>query len=197
MGGACSAWCSNCREPLRPVQLLTTCTDLPPLQPPQPPSPPPPSPPPLSMHCNGSWPAAFDSARDLISLHYDCSADPDDFESAVADRAVLERTFGTVWLFSHVVPVAGTFGTNTDYQQSGVQILSILAHAAHFASVCSRVRRDASSHLGRHQRLPACLHSGAGPHGWASRCCGSLGCGTVGVDDRRWRAGIRQGRGPK
>ena len=77
--------------------------------------------------CAGVWPdGGFDAERDLISLHYDCSADPDDFMSAVADRALLERSYGgrgggTAWLRAHVVPVAGTYGTNTDYQQQGCE----------------------------------------------------------------------------
>ena len=41
--------------------------------------------------------------------------------SAVADRALLERSYGTAWLRAHVVPTAGTYGTNTDYQQHGCE----------------------------------------------------------------------------
>mmetsp|Transcript_52476 Transcript_52476/g.87059 ORF Transcript_52476/g.87059 Transcript_52476/m.87059 type:complete len:279 (+) Transcript_52476:178-1014(+) len=72
-------------------------------------------------HCTTTWPAAFKESVDFVSLHYDCSADPDDFQSMVADRALLEATFGTVWLKEHVIPVAGTFGTNVMYQQRGCE----------------------------------------------------------------------------
>ena len=63
--------------------------------------------------CTGTWPERFDPSRDQLTLTYDCSPDPDDLESAVADRALLQATFGLDWLTSErVLPVGGTFGDN-------------------------------------------------------------------------------------
>mmetsp|Transcript_11344 Transcript_11344/g.28999 ORF Transcript_11344/g.28999 Transcript_11344/m.28999 type:complete len:623 (+) Transcript_11344:6-1874(+) len=71
----------------------------------------------LPHPCTRGWPAAFNASLDFVSLHYDCSADPDDFESMVADRLVLESTWGTEWLKKHVIAVGGTYGTNLNYQR--------------------------------------------------------------------------------
>lgn len=60
--------------------------------------------------CNGTWPDAFHPGVDVISLHYDCAPDPDDFESAVADRSILELRHGAAWLREHALAVGGTFG---------------------------------------------------------------------------------------
>lgn len=73
------------------------------------------------MACAPAWPSAFNGTLDLISLHYDCAADPDDMESAVADRTILETRFGTSWLQDHVIAVGGTYGTNTDYLRSACE----------------------------------------------------------------------------
>lgn len=119
---------SSTGEVIRSCARLFASAPPPPAPRPKPRPPPSPAPqPPPPPHaprvdqldgCSGVWPeGGFDAERDLISLHYDCSADPDDFMSAVADRALLERRYGAAWLSSHVVPAAGTFGTNTDYQQ--------------------------------------------------------------------------------
>lgn len=100
------------------------CTAAPPVLPslPRPPSaaPRPPAPPPLPGRpfvCTGHW-KAFDKSLDVINLHYDCAADPDDLTSSVADRTLLERVYGTTWLRSRVIPVIGTFGKNTYYQEA-------------------------------------------------------------------------------
>ena len=66
--------------------------------------------------CSSGW-KAFAPERDLVSLHYDCAADPDDLTSSAADRTLLESQFGTMWLRTHVIPVVGAFGKNTDYQE--------------------------------------------------------------------------------
>ena len=66
--------------------------------------------------CDGLW-RSFDASLDLVALHYDCAADPDDFVSSAADRSLLEASFGTPWLADHVLPVVGAFGRNTDYQE--------------------------------------------------------------------------------
>ena len=52
---------------------------------------------------------------DLISLHYDCADDPDDFVSSAADRAMLEATYGTSWLSEHTLVVIGAFGQNVNF----------------------------------------------------------------------------------
>jgi hypothetical protein len=58
----------------------------------------------------------FESHRDLINLHYDYAPDKDDGHSAAADRTILESLFGASWIQEHVIPVAGTYGTNAkDY----------------------------------------------------------------------------------
>jgi len=54
----------------------------------------------------------FDSAKDLISLHYDHAPDKDDGHSAAADRTLLESLYGAEWLVKHVVPVSGAYGKN-------------------------------------------------------------------------------------
>lgn len=66
----------------------------------------------------GEFPTAFNPLLDLVSLHYDCAADPDDMVSAAADRALLEASFGTDWLRRHALPVVGAFGLNTDYKEA-------------------------------------------------------------------------------
>lgn len=57
-------------------------------------------------------PAPFDSARDVIALHYDHAPDLDDGQSASADRTVLQSTYGTRWMGTHLVIVSGTCGLN-------------------------------------------------------------------------------------
>lgn len=117
--GCTSIHCCTAPAPPLPPDRPT-----PPLEPPAIPAPrAPPSPPALPPYptCDGSWPLAFNASTDLIALHYDCSPDPDDFESIVADRTVLEAEFGTAWLRDHVVAVAGTFGTNLQYWQSSCE----------------------------------------------------------------------------
>ena len=66
-------------------------------------------------------PTVFNPAKDLLALHYDCSPDPDDFTSSAADRALLEATFGTAWLPSHVLPAIGTYGRNTAYKEESCE----------------------------------------------------------------------------
>jgi len=91
------------------------------LPPPAPPTvPAPPTPPHI---CDPSWPTAFERSKDLVALHYDCSPDPDDIESIVADRVVLESEFGGAWLRDHVVAVVGTYGTNLHYHRSACELL--------------------------------------------------------------------------
>lgn len=65
--------------------------------------------------------SVFVPATDIVSLHYDCAADPDDLQSSAADRALLEATFGTAWLAEHVVPVIGAYGLNTNYQETACE----------------------------------------------------------------------------
>lgn len=65
------------------------------------------------LGCMGHWPAALNASSDLISLHYDCAPDPDDMESAVADRILLEGVLGTAWVRAHVLAVVGTFGARS------------------------------------------------------------------------------------
>ena len=111
---------------------------------------------------SAAWPDTFDADIDLISLHYDCSPDPDDFESMVADRAVLERRFGFDFLAHHVVAVIGTYGTNQDYKQLGCERVlnatwtsigvGVRAHSAvrrEAVSIVSRRYREALSIGGR------------------------------------------------
>jgi hypothetical protein len=52
----------------------------------------------------------FDSATDLISLHFDHAPDRDDGHSAAADRTLLEVLYGARWLRRHVVAVSGAYG---------------------------------------------------------------------------------------
>jgi len=73
--------------------------------------------PPRTAQCTGEWPAAFAPEADVVSLHYDCASDPDDLESVVADRAMLETKFGRAWVRAHALAVAGTFGTNERYER--------------------------------------------------------------------------------
>jgi hypothetical protein len=61
-------------------------------------------------YCNKGFPVIFDSSKDHISLHYDMSYDPDDYLSAVADRSVIEPTYGTIFLRNQTSRVIGTCG---------------------------------------------------------------------------------------
>jgi hypothetical protein len=54
----------------------------------------------------------FNKLKDHIALHYDMSYDPDDYLSAVADRAVLETLFDKVFLEFQTSRVIGTCGGN-------------------------------------------------------------------------------------
>lgn len=56
--------------------------------------------------------SAFNSVKDVISLHYDHAPDKDDGQSAAADRTILESLYGVEWIESHVIPVSGTYGKN-------------------------------------------------------------------------------------
>ena len=58
--------------------------------------------------------AAFNSEKDLISLHYDHAPDKDDGHSAAADRTILETMFGIDWITKHAVPVSGGTGECRD-----------------------------------------------------------------------------------
>ena len=99
---SCPSWCSHStcgptRDEICCVVAISSCNEC--------------------DFCNGGTRFAFDARVDVVSLHYDCSADPDDFVSSAADRAMLEATYGTAWLRVHVLPVIGTFGLNMAYQR--------------------------------------------------------------------------------
>jgi hypothetical protein len=55
---------------------------------------------------------AFNSEKDLLSLHYDHAPDKDDGHSAAADRTLIASVFGAEWISIHVLPVSGTYGKN-------------------------------------------------------------------------------------
>jgi hypothetical protein len=63
-------------------------------------------------YCQKSFPVDFDATKDHISLHYDMSYDPDDYMSAVADRAVLETLYDSDLLLNRSTRVIGTCGGN-------------------------------------------------------------------------------------
>lgn len=93
------------------------CTPAP-APPPRPPAPPPANRTEPSPRCAGTLPAALDPALDLVALHYDCAADPDDLASSVADRTMLEGVYGTAWVRGHVLPVIGAYGRNVNYRET-------------------------------------------------------------------------------
>lgn len=66
----------------------------------------------VAANAQDSETRAFDTERDLLSLHYDHAPDKDDGQSAAADRTVLQTLFGVDWIRAHVTAVSGAYGEN-------------------------------------------------------------------------------------